>query len=584
MSLLDLKTNLKSLKFGGDRFDGGSSNQPFIQTSIPDTNSDPSVNQPDFLLRQETIKNSLVDVERLGKWFATSVGLQFVAKQELLSRLAVRTQASTGPFNDGIYNPINTLFEAGVVALGQHVNKQGLLINSGPQYLAPSTIEKVIGNDEDPFSFANSSMQTSLAPNINRLVNILGESISSRFIGENSSYANINSYLGGPGSFLGIGKTYIKLATNQKGAPLSVLDSTSPNTWDAYNIATFTPIQNNPILSNNDSIVDFRNNVVDPSKTAKSLPYSGSEARNIEKRLNLGDPGTRFGSRTNYVTGYQPDTAKYDYGAATKDSYDKINAMPIYKSSAVNGGVSNADDTNDLVQFRIAAIDGDNPDQKIFMHFRAFLDSINDNYTGDWNATKYVGRGENFYTYQGFDRKISLGFTVAAQSKVELIPMYRKLNFLASNLAPDYSRKTGYMRGPLVLLSIGGYFYEQPGFITSLAYEISQDSTWEIGIGLKDNENNIIAWSDPSVKELPHMIKVSSFQFTPIHNFRPEKLYFNEDGINNKPDLSQDKTIGNYPPTRYIALKNGHGNEKDSKDPYSNYDYKITGTARTNPS
>ena len=64
------------------------------------------------------------------------------------------------------------------------------------------------------------------------------------------------------------------------------------------------------------------------------------------------------------------------------------------------------------------------------MHFRAFLDTINDNYTSEWNSTKYVGRGENFYTYQGFDRKVSFGFTVAAQSKVELMPMYRKLNFL----------------------------------------------------------------------------------------------------------------------------------------------------------
>ncbi len=32
MGLLDLKTDLKSLKYGGDRFGGGSSDQPYIQT------------------------------------------------------------------------------------------------------------------------------------------------------------------------------------------------------------------------------------------------------------------------------------------------------------------------------------------------------------------------------------------------------------------------------------------------------------------------------------------------------------------------------------------------------------------------
>ena len=42
-----------------------------------------------------------------------------------------------------------------------------------------------------------------------------------------------------------------------------------------------------------------------------------------------------------------------------------------------------------------------------------------------------MGRAESFYKYKGFDRNISLSWTVAAQSKGELIPMYQKLNYLA---------------------------------------------------------------------------------------------------------------------------------------------------------
>lgn len=38
MALIDLKTNLKSLKYGSDRPGGGSSGQPYIQTAIPPTN------------------------------------------------------------------------------------------------------------------------------------------------------------------------------------------------------------------------------------------------------------------------------------------------------------------------------------------------------------------------------------------------------------------------------------------------------------------------------------------------------------------------------------------------------------------
>ena len=54
MPLIDLTTNLKSLKFGKDRPGGGSSNQPYIQKDIPDS-GDPSnifnTGGPDSLLR-----------------------------------------------------------------------------------------------------------------------------------------------------------------------------------------------------------------------------------------------------------------------------------------------------------------------------------------------------------------------------------------------------------------------------------------------------------------------------------------------------------------------------------------------------
>jgi hypothetical protein len=652
MSLLDLKTNLRSLKFGGDRFDGGSSKQPFIQTAIPSTNSDPSVNNPDFILRQGAIRDSLVDVERLGKWFTTPAGLQFIAKQELLSRLAVRTQASVSPLNDGIYNPLLTLFQAGVTALGIHINKQGLLPEgANGNWISPA------GKYADRITVGRVNF-----PATNRLVTLYNTSVPLNPI--------LRLYPGGPGSELGIGPTLISYATDRYGVPLKTLDNerlltlggdnryinerknnidktildtrrtfnffnngasatytnnsnlidltnetdnplyyylgsnayyydgysyiqnfqtsvyqpgslksstriddNNTDVWSSEQIQNAPALQGNTIGANNDGVIDFRTIL----NNYDSLPYSGSDHRNIESRLNLGDPGTRFANRKNYVLGASNNVDDPKYGAAAENSFDKINALPLYKASYVNADTKNAASTNDLVQFRLAAIDGDNPNQKIFMHFRAFLDGINDSYTGDWSATKYVGRGENFYTYQGFDRKVSFGFTTAAQSKAELMPMYRKLNFLASNLAPDYSTR-GFMRGPLMQLSIGGYFYEQPGFITSLTYEISQDYTWEIGVGTSPNSKTgqIIGWSDGSVKELPHVIKVN-IQFTPIHTFRPQKVNFGKN-INTEPDLSTDDTIGNYPNTRYIALANGFGSR------YNNYDEPINFPPKLTPS
>ena len=83
MGLIDLKTNLKSLKYGSDRQGGGSSNQPYIVTAIPDGYSSKS---QDFLLRDGRLNflDSAQDVSRLTQFFADTKspgGLLFTLKQ-----------------------------------------------------------------------------------------------------------------------------------------------------------------------------------------------------------------------------------------------------------------------------------------------------------------------------------------------------------------------------------------------------------------------------------------------------------------------------------------------------------------------
>ena len=157
------------------------------------------------------------------------------------------------------------------------------------------------------------------------------------------------------------------------------------------------------------------------------------------------------------------------------------------------------------------------------MHFRAFIDSFSDSYDADWKSVSYMGRAEKLYKYSGFDRKISMGFTVAAQSKEEINVMYDKLNFLASSLAPEYidSLTSGYMAGNIAYITLGDYIVNQPGIITSLTFEIPEESPWEI-------ENDQL--EDQSViRRLPHIIKVTGFNFTPIHKFRPSKQTWKND-------------------------------------------------------
>ena len=257
--------------------------------------------------------------------------------------------------------------------------------------------------------------------------------------------------------------------------------------------------------------------------------------KNLNTRTNFGDPGTN-GPKTK-----AGESGRLKYGVKASDmiAVDKINAQLMYTNAGVAQQVNFA--KNDLVKFRIAAIDNNNPEISLFMHFRAFIDSFSDTYNAEWAGFKYSGRGEDLYHYNGFNRSISMAFTCYAQSKAELIPMYRKLNYLASTLAPDYT-KAGFMRGNIVRLTLGGYLYEQAGFISSLTYEVPREATWEIAIDQEGGPDN-------SVKELPHMIRVTGMAFTPIHEFLPQKINPKfANGVNNQGVAIEE---------RYIALSNG---------------------------
>ena len=119
------------------------------------------------------------------------------------------------------------------------------------------------------------------------------------------------------------------------------------------------------------------------------------------------------------------------------------------------------------------------------------------------------------FTYQGFKRTFSFSFKVAAQSKKEMKPLYRKLNYLVSNLAPDYANN-GRMRAPFIKLCIGAYMDRTPGFLTSMNLKWQKDYPWEIAL------NSPEGGDDSEMHVLPHVLNVSC-NFTPIHDFVPRK-------------------------------------------------------------
>jgi hypothetical protein len=247
------------------------------------------------------------------------------------------------------------------------------------------------------------------------------------------------------------------------------------------------------------------------SGTNKTLDLGGPQGYNIERRLGLGG-----------ANGQQ----------------DQINLTPLYLSNVPPGTTvligGKSYNVRDLIKFRIEAVNNDAPNQSTWMIFRAYLKDINDNPNPSWSTVNYVGRGEPFYIYNGFERNISFNFQVAAMSEAELQPMWQKLNYLYSNVMPDYSNNI--MRAPYMKLTIGNYMYRQPGIIKSMNYTIGNDSPWEIAITDPEQKGNLY--------ELPHVLNVS-MTFAPIHDFLPRKFPTNNSGI--LPAFVTDRETENNP-------------------------------------
>ena len=162
MPLITSTTALNKIKWGKDRYDEGSSSQPYIKRDIPgvdvnnpnptivnDDSNPPPVGGMDFLWRGglNAPADAARDVSRLTQMMfdlKSPNGFEFIAKQNLLSRTAVQTEASYGvgygrtatpnfldgvgggALNAGIYLPTSTLAQAAVGFTGTHLNLLGL--------------------------------------------------------------------------------------------------------------------------------------------------------------------------------------------------------------------------------------------------------------------------------------------------------------------------------------------------------------------------------------------------------------------------------------------------------------------------
>lgn len=510
MPLIDLKSNLKNLKFGNDQPGYGSSGLPYIQTKMPGVinptgtfntifrpSSTGNLDYPirggniDFQIGQQTYTlSSKIDQTRIKRFFEDkSRGTAFIQKQVGLQLTNPKMETGNTLFSIGqglpfsgllentrVYNKgINTLAQVGVSGTGAHALRHGLVPFAPLQkhYYAIVNAQN-INNEPITNRLVNLNalkMTVGSTPFVNpqnvfdiNTVNTLGISLNRNLLFQ---------YLGGPGSAYGIGATTIKRTVDT-----TKLRSSSVMTYDKLKSQTVNNITNGKATT---KIQDFREQL--PALKGTFRPWGN---KTIDERFYV--------SVGNYK--------------------DKLNSsMPFIFNNSIAPWQLNNTETDDLIKFVFECISNDDSNYSLALFFRAFLTAgITDNNSAQLSDFRYIGRGEKFYTYQGFDRSIGFSFRIAAGSKDELKPMYNRLNALISQVYPDYSSKN-IMRAPLVRVTIGDYINRVPGFLESVNITVDNGNPWEINL---DNDSS----------QLPQVIDVS-VSFRPIMDILPRRSFIN---------------------------------------------------------
>jgi hypothetical protein len=162
---------------------------------------------------------------------------------------------------------------------------------------------------------------------------------------------------------------------------------------------------------------------------------------------------------------------------------DRMNSQGVWK----NAGGDNVSDstirqlTADIGQDLVNIFFFDFVNKNM-IPFRAFISNIAENVTPDVTDRRYIGRIERNIVYNGVMRDLSFQLQVFAFSEGEMGKIWQKINYLTGLCYPS-TYATGFMVPPLVKLTIGDYYRDQPGYIRSLSYSIDENISWEITPG-----------------------------------------------------------------------------------------------------
>ena len=448
-----------------------------------------------------------LDVVRMSKFLASGKGLEFLAKQQGLQLTnpnmesvngVVDVKANLKLYQTKIFNPAKFLRNiAGDGIFPRHTERHGLTSD-----LTFLKYEKILTVQR----FGDET-------NKNRLVQLhkrLFEDTISPSVGQT---IDILSGPTGPSSILGAGETRIRRSVNSRtdlsslnnrGArvePVIYDSETKPKSKleEKYKTNLNSPEVPNGVFAAkpvdintqryfalsygqiakkaNDrtlSTTDINNFGVDIAKTTTLTTAQKNEFKSLYPLggvLGTKDEAGKFkpgvvtsANATNYLT----TNLEKLYGYTSYRNLDRSNTT----NGAAPDKFMRGEHTRDIISFSIGGI-----------KFRAYIDSISDNFSPNWNEANDQGRADPKVMLTSFTRTISVSFKVVATSRADLGSVYDKLKSLARLTMPKYLGN-GFT-GDFVQLTIGNLYRNEYGYITGLSYDWDSESPWEIDEGIE---------------------------------------------------------------------------------------------------
>lgn len=127
-----------------------------------------------------------------------------------------------------------------------------------------------------------------------------------------------------------------------------------------------------------------------------------------------------------------------------------------------------------------------------YIPFRAAIKGLSETDTANWEEMQFIGRADKVHSYGGFNRNLSFGLSICINSIAELAPTWKRINYLTTLVKPanytvakfqdaglNRSVTNRFMIPPMVMLTLGDMYKDQPVLLQSIAVTVPDDATWE---------------------------------------------------------------------------------------------------------